>query len=82
MTELIALWAGVAIAQALAFVIGRSHGTKLGRKWERERAEHILRGALLTRFSPTIHQALVCIAGNQSIKEMKKRLEEIKDSPK
>lgn len=61
----------ITIAHTLGKHLGREEGAKAGT----ERAERILIRSMEVRVSPTAHQALICIAGNQSMKEMVEQLE-------
>lgn len=62
------------------FYLGVFGGMHEGRNKERQRCCDIIERALQVRFSPTMREALVCIASNQTSEEMEQNLKEICDA--
>jgi hypothetical protein len=59
----------------LTYFIGRAVGMKQGKADGIKQAETILLNAIQVRSSPTAHQALICLAGNQTREQMIKELQ-------
>lgn len=73
------LWAIVShmiIIATTAFIFYRM-GRKQGKFVENDRCQKIIMAALYIRVSPSTREALSCVAGNQTVEEMKTVLRDI-----
>lgn len=61
----------------VVYAVALTRGSHGAQQW----AEGTLQAALQSRWSPTAHQALVCIAGNQTREQMRSALEALSDQP-
>lgn len=62
------------VALEMRWRMGRKEGVKAGK----EEAQRIIMRGMEIRISPTAHNALICIAGNQTMDEMVKELEKVR----
>ena len=61
------------------YFLGRYTGYKLALREIRGENDNIFRRALAMRWSPTAHQAYICMSGNQTIEEMESNLKQMNE---